>query len=73
MFCFNANKGGISKSNINFHLLPGKLKKSIEVLKKTKSSEIKIISRQEYKMFIEYRRKAKYHIKELFTYCKKLV
>ena len=88
IFCFNPNRGGIAKSNINHHRIRSRLgKKSKEdkegkpykpyhilALKSLQSGErISKLTEEDYNKFIEQRKLWRLCIKELFAFFKRTI
>jgi hypothetical protein len=74
--CLNPNRGGISKSNLNQHLIPHYIKaqaknKGLNLSGKRKTPGE--LSKLEYLFLITKRAQAKKCIKELFLLCKSLI
>lgn len=76
-FCLNANKGSVSKSNLNLHFVRHYLGKKLPFLKNGKSSnsfkKLHELSIKEYEIFLIHRRRTKKFIKELFVLCKNII
>lgn len=74
-FCFNPLRGGVSKSNLNFHFVKNYIIKEMKKqgLNIEKNKKIAKLTKIEDKIFKNERKKVNKAIKEIFLYCQKII
>jgi hypothetical protein len=79
-FCLNQNKGGVSKSNLNFHFINHSFARKFDFAKNVKPGKKKPtfdkilnFNESQYEEFISYRKMVKSILKKIFYYFKEKI